>query len=92
MSDSKLDGLDAGISPVIDARHGVTQYTYDFPPGTEVVDQSGKEENIHYPMPTDDPQDPLNWRVRYKWLCYGTFLWYLWAVNMAVVSKDSFLC
>lgn len=35
----------------IDLKHGVTHFTYEFPPGTEVVDPSGFEEHIHYPMP-----------------------------------------
>ena len=38
----------------IDVKHGVTHYTYDFPPGTEIVDASGHEEHVHYPMPTND--------------------------------------
>jgi hypothetical protein len=46
-----------------EAQHG---YSYDRPPGTEVVDISGKEEHIHYPMPTNDPSDPLNWSRTWK--------------------------
>ncbi|KAF8204467.1 major facilitator superfamily domain-containing protein [Mycena galopus ATCC 62051] len=58
----------------IDLKHGVTHYTYDFPPGTEVVDPSGKEEHIHYPMPSNDPADPLNWSPQWKLLTFGTLM------------------
>ncbi|KAJ7144849.1 major facilitator superfamily domain-containing protein [Mycena crocata] len=56
----------------IDVKHGVTHYTHDFPPGTEVVDPSGKEEHIHYPMPSDDPADPLNWSAGWKLCTFAT--------------------
>ncbi|KAJ6541797.1 major facilitator superfamily domain-containing protein [Mycena capillaripes] len=58
----------------IDLKHGVTHFTYDFPPGTEVVDPNGKEEHIHYPMPSNDPADPLNWSPRWKLLTFGTLM------------------
>lgn len=58
----------------IDVKHGVTHFTYDFPPGTEVVDPSGKEEHIHYPMPSNDPADPLNWSPKYKFMTFGALM------------------
>jgi hypothetical protein len=82
----------------IDLKHGVTHFTYDFPPGTEVVDprsvmvcflwdpcinafSSGKEENIHYPMPSNDPADPLNWSPKWKLLTFGTLMMYVFWVR-----------
>lgn len=44
----------------------VTLLAQDFPPGTEQVDAGGKELTVHYPSPTDDPTDPLNWSQRTK--------------------------
>ncbi|KAJ7508530.1 major facilitator superfamily domain-containing protein [Mycena galericulata] len=68
------------IDGPIDLKHGVTHFTYDFPPGTEVVDPSGFEEHIHYPMPSNDPTDPLNWKARWKYLTFGTLMMYVfWA-------------
>lgn len=28
----------------------MAKYTYDAPPGTDKVDQDGKEHEVHYPM------------------------------------------
>ena len=36
----------------IDAKHGVTHFTYDFPPGTEIVAEDGHEEGIRYETST----------------------------------------
>jgi hypothetical protein len=58
----------------IDVKHGVTHFTYDFPPGTEVVDPSGKEEHIHYPMPCNDPADPLNWSAKWKTMTFASLM------------------
>lgn len=45
-------------------------YTYDRPPGSEMVDPNGKEEHVHYPMPTKNPADPLNWTRPWKVSCH----------------------
>ncbi|KAJ7146319.1 major facilitator superfamily domain-containing protein [Mycena epipterygia] len=66
----------------IDVKHGVTHFTYDFPPGTEVVDPSGKEEHIHYPMPSNDPADPLNWSAKYKLMTFGALMMYVFWIGV----------
>lgn len=43
----------------------------DFPVGTERVDLSGKEETVRYPMPDDNPNDPLTWTMRRKVSCFS---------------------
>lgn len=52
-------------------------YTRDMPPGTEIVDPSGKEEHVHYPTPSNHLDDPLNWSRTWKWITYSSSLWYL---------------
>lgn len=51
---------------IASAEHGIANFTYEFPPGTEIVDETGKEDTIHYPMPTASVQDPLNWTRTWK--------------------------
>ncbi|KAJ7757551.1 major facilitator superfamily domain-containing protein, partial [Mycena metata] len=58
-------------------------------PGTEVVDASGKEENIHYPMPSDDPADPLNWSP--KWKLIGVTSMYAPLIIEFGFSVDSYV-
>ncbi|KAJ7157174.1 major facilitator superfamily domain-containing protein [Mycena filopes] len=73
----------------IDVKHGVTHFTFDFPPGTEVVDPSGREENIHYPMPSDDPADPLNWSPQWKLLTFSTLMMYVFWVSFPYIGVTS---
>ncbi|KAJ7045049.1 major facilitator superfamily domain-containing protein [Mycena alexandri] len=73
----------------IDVKHGVTHFTFGFPPGTEVVDASGKEENIHYPMPSDDPADPLNWSPKWKLLTFSTLMLYVFWVSFPYIGVTS---
>jgi len=73
----------------IDVHHGVTHYSYDFPPGTEIVDPSGKEENIHYPMPSNDPVDPLNWTPTWKFLTFFSLMMYVFWVSFPYIGVTS---
>ncbi|KAJ7762373.1 major facilitator superfamily domain-containing protein [Mycena maculata] len=73
----------------IDLKHGVTHFTYDFPPGTEVVDPSGKEEHIHYPMPSNNPADPLNWSPRWKMMCIFAMNMYVFWVSFPYIGVTS---
>ncbi|KAJ6601258.1 major facilitator superfamily domain-containing protein [Mycena vulgaris] len=73
----------------IDVKHGVTHFTHDFPPGTEVVDPSGKEEHIHYPMPSNDPADPLNWSTKWKLMTFATLMMYVFWVSFPYIGVSS---
>ncbi|KAJ7194735.1 major facilitator superfamily domain-containing protein [Mycena pura] len=73
----------------IDVKHGVTHFTYDFPPGTEIVDPSGKEEQIHYPMPSDNLADPLNWSPMWKFLTFGSLMLYVFWVSFPYIGVTS---
>ncbi|KAJ7492072.1 major facilitator superfamily domain-containing protein [Mycena latifolia] len=81
--------MSAEKSGPIDVQHGVTHYTHDFPPGTEVVDPSGKEEHIHYPMPSNDLADPLNWSPKWKTLTFGTLMMYVFWVSFPYIGVSS---
>ncbi|KAJ6611487.1 major facilitator superfamily domain-containing protein [Mycena sp. CBHHK59/15] len=73
----------------IDLKHGVTHYTYEFPPGTEVVDPNGKEEHIHYPMPCNDLADPLNWSMKWKFTTFASLMMYVFWVSFPYIGVTS---
>ncbi|KAJ7053989.1 major facilitator superfamily domain-containing protein [Mycena amicta] len=74
---------------LIDLQHGVTQFTHDFPPGTEIVDASGKEENIHYPMPSNHLVDPLNWTPTWKFLTFFSMMMYVFWISFPYIGVTS---
>ncbi|WWC61715.1 uncharacterized protein I303_104300 [Kwoniella dejecticola CBS 10117] len=56
-------------------------------PGTiRIFDERGQvvqTDHVNlYPMPSDDPEDPLNWSKARKWIFLSCVIWYQFVVNL----------
>jgi hypothetical protein len=55
-------------------------YTYDFPPGTDRVEEDGTEASTRYPLPSASIHDPLSWSEKHKALPFWLGIWFVfWA-------------
>nr|XP_018263232.1 uncharacterized protein I303_04725 [Kwoniella dejecticola CBS 10117]OBR85390.1 hypothetical protein I303_04725 [Kwoniella dejecticola CBS 10117] len=66
---------------------GETMDEYLDVPGTiRIFDERGQvvqTDHVNlYPMPSDDPEDPLNWSKARKWIFLSCVIWYQFVVNL----------
>ncbi|WRT66195.1 uncharacterized protein IL334_003148 [Kwoniella shivajii] len=62
----------------------------DVPGTTRVFDESGntvQTDHVNlFPVPSEDPKDPLNWSKGRKWIMLLCIIWYQFVVNLQAAS------